>query len=1695
MASTALSLIESIGVPILQQVADAALGTGVLTISDDASGLSIGVTIPSGQTLNADNVTFTGPQGFSGHFYVDGLDTNPLSATLLDGFEIALTAFDVTMANGSLAASTIGGSLTVPYFSDESNGPVTIDVELSVKQDGSLSITLAASTTASTTSDGLVQLFYNLPSDLGSVEIDVASIEFDLAANKSWTIVISGNLIITVPNLNWPSIELRGLGIDSKGNISLQGGWIDLPNQMSLDFFGFHVGLQALGFGNDSTGKWIGFNGDINLVEGISLGGSVQGLHVNLTHGTVSFDGVGISFEIPGVIEIDGEIDHIHVDANTPGDLTAVGLMPSIFNSIAPIGPTGPKSVDVFAGSVKVVIETCDLEVDADFIVGNFGGQSVFFLALDCELPVGIPLFLDVALYGLQGLVATGLDPEPQPPVTWWDWFKYPNGPSGPNLSGTPDYTATDVNKWLVPSAGAFAIGAGATIGTAADDGYTASAAIMLVILVPGPVISLIGKANILSKRISGADQDANFEAMATYDGNSGTFDLTIDAQYQIPIVLDIEATAEIYVDATNDPTPEWFFAIGKPPHTQRAMARIFDIFEADAYFVVSNSGLITGTYTGYSGSWTFGPLSASLNAYLATLAAIQWSPLQISGGIELHGEVHLSAFGIGVGITADALLEGCAPNPFWVHGELSVELDLPWPLPNVGGTISLTWGGDDGSIPPVPLALSHIDATLADHGDSNDKSASDHYVLLAHRANGPFPDLTVQYDTPGAPGILDLTGTSLTNWNTRTTSGTGNLVDMLPDMTPDNTSTVQLAPVLPQDAHFVLNFSHPVVDMIGGCLNALPQSQLPAEIETTPAPPPPAEVGKDDMSNINPTPPSVQFIIQHSLVDVSLYEWYGSTWSLVCSIPSTPQTENDAQVDTTYLSAVWLAPTSATQIQLKVVPWQMVPGQSWTAQWSSQSTQQIYGTSFNDQGLSFQSAGCNPATIAAPDYPGLQQGLTFVWNAQSGVQPTVTIQFPQPRVLDELLVLVYQADGEIFELNYPNCLGDGAPIAPQGQYQDPSTYVWSLYFDSTAPPVSELTLSFEGSAYASLTLYSVQYTVPPTAMAILPDAPAFYAIRVTTEVEAARVNGGTPQFQTAPNGYPIVEFAYFQTASGPGIAQVGLPIPNPNGLPSSPPTATPVPAEPANYPQLAVNCTSMQQPVTAFPLGGAISDLGTYTEWSWPLTGATAAYYGYDVNVEFCESYVNALYQAVGLRGIANTLHFRCMDRNQNYTLMETEAIHVPSIPQQGALVATPFVPAMPSTIAPPASNVYRNLTDVQVSELEKRALVKVDPNVQPDTASFLQNPAVNQMLNLTGLGIQQLNPNYIGIILKERKEAQAAAAARLLWFRPLAPKMQYTLDVVAGSWLGTVRDDRGGIVAGGLPQDSSISLEAIFSATDAIGALAALQAFLAAQEALTTLERVIFTTSRYATFTDQLANAVNQLAGAAGATPMRHYTTSVDPNTWLAANGYSAFTAAASTYQTARTALATVVASFDPLADDLVPGAPYPDNGNNALVTKRAATAQAWQGLQQASVPIFDALIAVLGRPDLTSAEKPVAVPDTEITLFTDSTGQHVEAILLESPEAFPWRRIWQWIQLTPASHFAAGLTQVDVLWNSDGTRGLILPMGAPRGVFTLSIVFQGNLGAEAPCITLGGNAVTETATVGSLSLGPYFRRPIQH
>ena len=78
--------------------------------------------------------------------------------------------------------------------------------------------------------------------------------------------------------------------------------------------------------------------------------------------------------------------------------------------------------------------------------------------------------------------------------------------------------------------------------------------------MLPGPVIALVGKANVLSKRIGGPGQDANFDALAVYDGNTKTFD-SRSTRIIDPGRAEVDGTGELHVAPRENPT--WFFALG----------------------------------------------------------------------------------------------------------------------------------------------------------------------------------------------------------------------------------------------------------------------------------------------------------------------------------------------------------------------------------------------------------------------------------------------------------------------------------------------------------------------------------------------------------------------------------------------------------------------------------------------------------------------------------------------------------------------------------------------------------------------------------------------------------------------------------------------------------------------------------------------------------------------------------------------------------------------------------------------------------------------------------------------------------------------------------------------------------------------------------------------------------------------------
>ena len=83
-----------------------------------------------------------------------------------------------------------------------------------------------------------------------------------------FSIQIGGGITPLIGGFGWPEFDIKALTIDSTGRVEIDGGWIDLPDQLSMDFYGFELQVSKIGFGKDEN-KWIGFSGGLILGAGI----------------------------------------------------------------------------------------------------------------------------------------------------------------------------------------------------------------------------------------------------------------------------------------------------------------------------------------------------------------------------------------------------------------------------------------------------------------------------------------------------------------------------------------------------------------------------------------------------------------------------------------------------------------------------------------------------------------------------------------------------------------------------------------------------------------------------------------------------------------------------------------------------------------------------------------------------------------------------------------------------------------------------------------------------------------------------------------------------------------------------------------------------------------------------------------------------------------------------------------------------------------------------------------------------------------------------------------------------------------------------------------------------------------------------------------------------------------------------------
>lgn len=699
-------------------------------------------------------------------------------ASELFGVPFALTSVEIKFKQNALVASRIAGKLLLPFFDEPT------DVEIALGLDGSLAVKLSAT-------GGLLTL---TKPDLLSVTIE--SLGFDITGGKL-TVRLSGSITPLALGANAPSFAVRELSIDSEGHVRLEGGWLTLPKQLALDFFGFKLEITKIGFGTTDTGKkWVGFSGGLKLIDALPAGASVEGLRLTWDEEllrtdpskafTFSLNGVGVEFEVPGVVKFKGAISF--------ADPVDTEVFDNAGQSL------GMERVQRFDGAITLELTAVNLRIDAVLVVGSAtgvrGNYSFFAIYLSAQLPAGIPLAATgLGLYGVAGLFALSMEPNRKRDEKWYGvgpndgWYKR-NGIIG----------VTDLKTKWDPNPAALAFGAGVTIGTVADNGFTFAGSVLLVIVIPGPIIMLEGKANLLKERAT-LTEDPLFRMLAVLDGRAGNITLGLDVHYRNGKggdLIDIRAGVEAYFDFHD--ADAWHLYLGeREPRERRIRADIFKLFRAEGYFMVDSRRLQTGAWVGFDNRWSFGPLQVTLEAWLEGNALLSFKPLQFHGDVWLHGNIGASVFGFGFSLVADAKCDADVFKPFHLLFDLHVKLDLPWPAPDFAADLTFEYGPIPDP-PPLPLPLKEI--------------AVEHFKVTT---KWPLPRKVA---TPLLPLLLP-------NYDSDDDGFRNPSVPVLNDPVPVAAAFLPAnIPVVPLDARPLLTFGRSVHDvgMVGG--NAAPVLQ-----------------------------------------------------------------------------------------------------------------------------------------------------------------------------------------------------------------------------------------------------------------------------------------------------------------------------------------------------------------------------------------------------------------------------------------------------------------------------------------------------------------------------------------------------------------------------------------------------------------------------------------------------------------------------------------------------------------------------------------------------------------------------------------------------------------------------------------------------------------------------------------------------
>jgi hypothetical protein len=640
-------------------------------------------TSPGPQIIGTNMIIGTG--GFSGKI---GFDAAGVLNTRLGNFEAELDAFDLRFERNALVESNIAGKLTITGFKDAAKKDATIDIKAHIAEDGDFCVT-------ATEPNGIV---VSIPDVL---DFKIFTLGFGREDDRFF-LSTSGTVTLTfkIPALSFDrpiAVDLKELIIWEDGQIEIKGGTIILPQALTLKIGPVKLSVTAISMGsytrNNRPYKYFGFDGGVNVNPG---GVDVRASGVKVYYSNDS-----------GPLDVFIRVEGIAIDLIIPGSKSAdeATVLISGFLQVKEPDPSiaGSTSGTEYAGGVSFKMPKAGIGGSAAMRLN----PSIPSFIIDTELSLSVPLLLgntNLAVYAFRGTIGMGyVADRAYPPLglapdaEWYEYYK----------KKVPlSYKEGITIEKFAPRKG-FAIGAGLTLGTATDSGKAFSAKLFLLLSLPDALL-LQGQGAIMAERVDLSPNDPPFTVFIAVTRQS--VEAAFGVNYKLPedtgAILDLQALIEMgfyFHDSS-----AWYINVGRDlPASKRVTARLFTLFNAWSYLMLSSSGIKAGAGVTWDFDKGFGPVHVEAHAYLDTHGHISFKPKQIGGAILLGGSASVRVFKFKLGFSVAAALAAEAPHPFIVTGSVDVHVDLPKPFKKLGGTFTLefTWTFDPNlNIGAVPV-------------------------------------------------------------------------------------------------------------------------------------------------------------------------------------------------------------------------------------------------------------------------------------------------------------------------------------------------------------------------------------------------------------------------------------------------------------------------------------------------------------------------------------------------------------------------------------------------------------------------------------------------------------------------------------------------------------------------------------------------------------------------------------------------------------------------------------------------------------------------------------------------------------------------------------------------------------------------------------------------------------------------------